>query len=378
MKKLSILAIVTLTFALAMTGCDDGGTSDTDRGTTSTGGTNAGDPGTTDPDAATSTADATSSSDPGTTGDATSAAADSTSGGTGTTGGGGSVACEIMDPVEHDLPAPCTAATCECGQMIQTVIGKVVDGDGAPLPGSNTQVCIYGAGGDDLVCLTPVPAGADGTYTVAVPADNQCVRAIKMRVTGPTSPYSTRYCKLYGDALTHTGGVLDLTAEPATLFGLTSATNLPSAPVTEGVYTVTFEGGLEIDLDVMWYFWGDVGVPSNMSAEWLEGTDHLCDAGAIAGAPGIWSISPAGDVFKETFAVRIPAPGLDDGAEVNLFVQGGINLKKFDENGEYVECAEGVWTHFGCATVQGGVITLDATQGLPSIGALAYVPVPVE
>ncbi|MDP6943826.1 MAG: hypothetical protein QF464_06710, partial [Myxococcota bacterium] len=106
----------------------------------------------------------------------------------------------------------------------------------------------------------------------------------------------------------------------------------------------------------------------------IEGIDHLCDGAAIQGAPGVWAISPEGDAFETTFPARIPAEGLADGTEVKLYIEGGIGLTTLNEEGVKEECGEGVWTHFACATVEAGMITLEGAAGLPAISALAYVP----
>ncbi len=301
-------------------------------------------------------------------------------------GGGGGVGCELDEPLHSAPPETlCDGTTCECGTFIQTVRGKVVDSEGTPLAGAKAQVCSRSASDGGTVCLPPVDTAADGTFTLTVPPGQNCMYETVMRALVANEAYSTYYCTITGDDLVAVDGVLDLTGNPAVLYATTPLLNPPPIVVDtddDGVpddyewgvaQTVMFEGGLEIDVVANKYFNSALGIEP-MAARWIEGTDHLCDVAAIEGAPGVWAISPEGDAFETTFPARIPAAGLADGTEVKLFIEGGIGLTKLDAEGEKEECGEGVWTHFACATVEGGMVTLEWSAALPAISALAFVP----
>jgi hypothetical protein len=260
------------------------------------------------------------------------------------------------------------------------VKGLVVDSSGAGISGAKAQICSRSARDGSTVCLAPVDTAADGSFALAVPDANNCMYESVMRALVPNQPYSTSYCTITGDALAAPGGVLDLSPTPTVLHALTPAADAPDyvpdangADDWDATYTVVFEDGLEIDVVPSWYFNGAIGHKS-MAATYIEGTDHLCNAHEIEGAPGTWSISPEGDVFQMNYAARIPDKlGLPDGTEVDLYIQGGIGHTLWDGD-DKAECREAEWRHFACATVENGVITLEGGTGLPSIGWLTYVP----
>ena len=290
--------------------------------------------------------------------------------------------CEL-DPPSSSVAPTCDAATCECGIVLESVTGAVQDPSGTPINGAMAQVCVRGVD-DAMACLNPVPTDSAGIFSMTVPPDKTCVAEAVMRVTDPSSNRSTSYCAYTKDTLPdgiYANGAMDLTAAPVTLISTIPATTMPDYAVdSDGeddwtqTYTVGFEGGLEIDVVPNNYFNGALGM-APMAAVWIDDVASLCGSSAIAGAPGAWAISPEGDVFRSSFAARIPAPDLADGTSVKLYIQGGIGSHLYEGEGEKgEECREGAWTHFGCAEVQGGVITLEGANGIPAIGWVTYVP----
>jgi hypothetical protein len=326
--------------------------------------------------------DSTTSSDtPNTTidGDDADNVANDDSGGA-TTGAG--MTCEL-DPPSSSEVTTCDPAACACGFNLETVTGKVVDSSGAPIESAMAQVCVRGVD-DAMACLNPVPTNAEGVFSMSVPVDKTCVAEAVMRITDTNVSRSTSYCSYTKDTLpdaVYADGAMDLTAAPVTLIDTIAATTMPAYEIDEDgeedwskTYTVGFEGGLEIDVIPNNYFNSAQGM-APMAAVWIDDVSTLCGSEAIAGAPGAWAISPEGDVFRSSFAARIPAPELADGTSVKLYIQGGIGSHLYEGEGEKgEECREGAWTHFGCAEVQNGVITLEGANGIPAIGWLAYVP----
>jgi hypothetical protein len=360
MKKLTLLTILVLSLGLAITGCgDSSGDTTGDTGTGETG---------TDDDAGSTDSPADTTSTAGAD------AAPEEVGQSGST-------CELIE-VDHSatLGAECAAADCPCGQVINTVSGVVQDANGAPVAGAKAQICTRSARDGSSVCLTPVDAAADGTFSVTVPSDNNCLYEGVLRALAPGSSYSTAYCTYDIADLTVTEGIIDLSDTPAVLHATTVATDLPAECVGQSCMdsvdefvTVNFEDGLALDINPSWLFNGAVGL-KDLSAAYIDGTSHLCNGEQIDGAPGVWAFSPEGDGFEIRFPARIPDKlGLADGTVVNLYIQGGIG-HTIQVGDEKTECEEGAWTHFACATVEGGVITLDETNGVPAIGWLTYAP----
>jgi len=297
-----------------------------------------------------------------------------------TTGGGGTTdgACELIEP-EHggaEIGPECDTAGCPCGVVIDTVTGIVQDDKGAPVDGAKAQLCARSARDGGTVCLAPVDTAANGSFTLSVPADHNCMYESVMRALVPNQSYSTAYCTISGDALTATGGTMDLSSTPIILRATTAATTAPDNDAYDwGVpYTVVFDDGLEIDITADWFFNGAVGIKS-IAATYIDGTDHLCNGAAIVGAPGTWAISPEGDALLTRFPARIPDKlGLADGTAVNLYIQGGIG-HTIQIGDEKTDVFIGAWHHFACATVEGGVITLEGEDGIPALGWLSYAPV---
>ncbi|MGB0590451.1 MAG: carboxypeptidase-like regulatory domain-containing protein [Myxococcota bacterium] len=359
MKKLTLLTILTLSLGLAITGCGDSRDDTTGENGTAQTGTDAG---------ATDTAAAGTS-----LAGEDDAAPDE--------GGEPAAACELME-ADHSLTlgAECDAEGCPCGEVISTVSGVIQDASGAPVVGAKAQICTRSARDGSSVCLTPVDANDDGSFTVTVPSDNNCLYEGVLRALAPGLSYSTAYCTYAIADLTVNGGVIDLSPTPAVLHATTAATDLPNEcfgqacmeSVDEFV-TVNFEDGLALDVNPSWLFNGAVGL-KDLSATYIDGTSHLCNGEQIEGAPGVWAFSPEGDGFEIRFPARIPDKlGLADGTAVNVYIQGGIG-HTIQVGDEKTECEEGAWTHFACATVQDGVITLDETNGVPAIGWLTYAP----
>ena len=363
MKKFTLLCILTLSLSLALVGCGDSSeTSDPGSDAAGSGTAEGGD------DAAAASDDASGESG-------------ESSGEEGSDEGGEALACELMEPGHSADPGPeCNDASCPCGAIVNTVTGVVQDASGAPVAGAKAQMCTRSAIDGSSVCLTPVDVAADGTFNVNVPADNNCLYEGVLRALAPGQNFSTAYCTYDMADIDASSGTVDLSDSPAVLHATQLASDLPAECVgqsclesTDEFVTVTFEDGLELDVNPAWLFNGAVGL-KDLSAHYIEGTAHLCNGAQIEGSPGTWAFSPEGDGFEIRFPARIPDKlGLADGTVVNLYIQGGIG-HTIQVGEEKTECEEGTWTHFACATVEGGVITLDETNGVPAIGWLTYAP----
>ena len=362
MKKLTLLTILVLASSLAFVGCGDSASTDDGNGS---------------PDAAGEGGEAGAEAD-------TMADDDAAGDNTGTEENGSEQSAEACELMESDhsvtLGAECDDPACPCGVVVNTVSGVLQDASGAAIAGGKAQICTRSARDLSSVCLTPVDAAADGTFSVTVPPENNCLYEGVLRALAPGQNYSTAYCTYEAADMVVNGGTVDLSDTPAVLHATVNATNLPAECVgqscmesTDEFVLVTFADGLEIDVNPSWLFNGAVGL-KDLSATYIEGTDHLCNGDQIPGSPGVWALSPEGDAFQMRYPARIPDKlGLADGTIVNLYIQGGIG-HTIQVGDEKRECEEGTWTHFGCASVQGGVITLDESNGIPAIGWLTYTP----
>jgi hypothetical protein len=242
---------------------------------------------------------------------------------------------------------------CTEGTRVAEVVGSVHDEAYDPIPEAKAQVCSRQAGGGTLLCLPPSTTASDGTFAIGVPSPAQCMERAVMRVVLPEASYATAYC------------IQDLPLDDPisfTLHRVDPANALPPRGDPEVARTVRFADGLELDM-----------TPAELSPS--SGYESLAARRFDPRAPGIcflddpshvralYAFAPETTVRAAGASVRIPnADGLSPGAEVPLFVLGGLGCERAD--GTLID--EGEWEQFGTGTVsEDGAFIVGA--GLPCL-----------
>lgn len=279
-------------------------------------------------------------------------------------GGGGADAGAVVGvdsgPVARDPGCPPSA------RWLLSMSGRVIDPSGAPLPEARAQVCLRLAPNDQLICLRPGSATADGRFTVPISEDARCVDEATMRVLVPSTHRATTYCHAELPP-----GVADVAVDaPYVLFPTVAAPNLPPVGNDREARDVTFADGLLLrDL-----------VPYDFFAEYAELAAARVDPASpglcfLSGSPPLeqlWAFSPEGTISAPGVAVRIPnSTNLPAGTRVRLFVLGGLGCAT--PGGD--EIAEAEWREFGTGTVDstGAFIDSDAGSGLTCVTWLGIV-----
>jgi hypothetical protein len=216
--------------------------------------------------------------------------------------------------------AAAEAAACD-GIFVQEVQARVVDEAGAAVPEARAQLCARLSPDDNLVCLFPETADADGRVTIRPEGANRCLNSAKMRVLLPSSTLTTTYCDvpLPGDP------VVEVDADYV-LYDSTPATDLPPEGDVVEVRTVSFTDGLEVDVQPQSMF--PPGSYASLGARLLEPeAPRPCwDDGSFR---AIWAFDPEVNLaFAGAFRAPNPSPEeLEAGDEVEILVLGGLDTR---------------------------------------------------
>lgn len=277
-------------------------------------------------------------------------------GGVGGAGGGG----------EPDAAPPPDAAFTPsegCPAEIDIVRGQLVLEDGSGLGGAKAQLCVRAPGARDVVCLRPADTADNGRFQIDVPEDVRCMDAAVMRNLKPGEQLATTFCQLEMRADGHI-----IAAPPFVMYATTPATDRPEEGDETAVRTVTYAGGLEIDIVPGDLYTGASPAYPILSSAVVSPDANLCTQGHTPDFAGLIAFSPEADVDGPGLAMRIPSE-LAEGTTVGLFALGGLNCAI---EGETLHEAE--WTQFATVTVgAGGVIATDAgPEGLPCFNWLAW------
>ena len=283
-----------------------------------------------------------------------------TSSNTSSTGGGGPCTSEPTgEAVDATRDGSCSAEYAYIAQ----VNGVVVDGDAASCVGAaKAQMCIRQVGGQ-LLCLRPEDTNGTGQFSIPVPENARCMSSATMRVLEPGATRSTMYCHI---ELPTDSTVLNVT-ETIPLFPTQPASDLPPEGDATAERTVTFPGGLEIDI-----------VPDNLfDADYEDlaagpvSEEGLCFVEGQGAVEQLYAFSPEGDVDGGGFKMRVPnSTGLAAGAKVDFHLLGGLSCTLSD--GEAVE--EGAWVQFDTGTVSGDGMFVETDNGIPCLTWFGYSP----
>ncbi len=260
-------------------------------------------------------------------------------------------ACEDLTP-DPSCPA----------SWVVGLTGTVQAADGTPIAGARTQACLRLHPDESLVCLPPPATDADGRFAIVVPESLRCLSRAVMRVLAPSQPFAATYCPI---AFPSAVEPIHAIAEPYVLHPVTAAT-APPAGDRAAPRDVSFDGDLVLRL-----------APDSLS---LSG-----DYDGLAGAavdPAATTCFARGESFDGAFVfspesgieggaeVSFPnAGGLAPGAEVELFVLGGLETILAD--GSTLEEAE--LASLGVATVSGdGARVEGGAARLPYLSWLVY------
>ena len=257
--------------------------------------------------------------------------------------------------------------TCEGGTLISILQGTVTDPDGNPIQDARPQPCVRIPSGE-LLCLRPNPTGADGVFLQSVAFDAQCMVELTMRVVLPGSTDATTYCEIPLPSEDTASLNFD---DPLVIFGTTPAATLPPLGTETSARAVVFDSGLELDVtpDQVEYSTGGYDDLSSVAVD--PTSNGLCFLDAADTSAGLFAFYPEANITGAGFPVRVPnTAGLSAGAEVELFVLGGLDCR--DAAGETVP--EGTWHMFGTGTVSADGTTITSDNGLPCLTWMRYAP----
>lgn len=255
------------------------------------------------------------------------------------------------------------AETCT-GGTITSLSGKILDTAGAALSGAKAQLCLENTAGN-FSCLQPGAAGADGSYSVSVPASHHCSDRVALRALTTTDQPSTYY-QLPIASLT---GAVTLSA-PQTLY-------TPEAATTSGADSslqLTLADGSIFSPNTDVFFSLKTGAAfADLQAHKLSATDPL-PLGVTAGDyEGMIVFAPEGNIQAAASAdsaeenrLRLNVGAAAAGTTVNVWGQGGLSCERA---GEKIE--EGVWQQLTAAP-----LTVDASGfvelSLPCLNWVAW------
>ena len=273
------------------------------------------------------------------------------------------------EPATTTQPAAGPARDPSCGvssKWVTSISGTILDDAGAPVPCAKAQVCVRGGKPSRLTCLRPVTTAQDGTFTIPVGTEVQCMSSATLRLFAPGRPLATIYC---GVDLAAQG---DLTlADTGRLFRLRAPENAPEFCDDSTAQTVSLDGGLTVDVQPSLLSDAAGDLPLLSAAKIDPTAEGLCFLGAEAPAM-LYAFGPETDVAGDGFGFSLPNDlGLAAGATANLFILGGLSTTVGTESVE-----EGEWHLYGQGTVSpdGSRIVAEGVNGLPYLSWLGVAP----
>ena len=273
------------------------------------------------------------------------------------------------EPATTAPPTPGPARDPACGgssKWVTSISGTILDDAGAPVPCAKAQVCVRGGKPARLTCLRPVATAQDGSFTIPVGSEVQCMSSATLRIFAPARPLATIYC---GVDLAAQGDII--MPETGRLFRLNAPENSPDFCDNAVAQSVSLDGGLT--LEVLPSLLSDpAGDLPQLSATKIDPTaEGLCFLGADAPAM-LYAFGPETDVAGDGFGFTLPNDlGLAGGATANLYILGGLSTTVGTESVE-----EGEWHLYGQGTVSadGSRIIAEGVNGLPYLSWLGVAP----
>ena len=277
--------------------------------------------------------------------------------GAGGAGGGGPADMEV-----ERLDASFTPME-GCPGELHTLRGQLVREDGSGVEGGKAQICLRAPGADAPVCLRPDTTTPEGTFEISVPEGNRCVESAAMRNFFGGGGLATSFClvEVRDDSPT-------TVAPPFVMFATTPAEDKPDEGDPDAVRTVKYVGGIEVDIAPDQLYTGASPAYPNLANAHVPVDADVCLQGHRGDFAGLVAFSPEADIDGDGAALRWPTEEAE-GAEVALYVLGGLSCKKGDEL-----LHEAEWSRFATVTVgAGGLISTPAgPDGLPCFNWLAY------
>ena len=273
------------------------------------------------------------------------------------------------EPATAAPPAAGPARDPSCGvssKWVTSISGTILDDAGAPVPCAKAQVCVRGGKPARLTCLRPVTTAQDGTFTIPVGTEVQCMSSATLRLFAPGRPLATTYC---GVDLAAEG---DITlADTGRLFRLRAPVNAPDFCDETEAQSVSLDGGLTVEVQPSLLSDATGDLPQLLAAKVDPSAEGLCFLGAEAPAM-LYAFGPEADVAGDGFRFSLPNDlGLAAGATANLFILGGLSTTVGTESIE-----EGEWHLYGQGTVSadGSRILGEGVNGLPYLSWLGVAP----
>lgn len=284
------------------------------------------------------------------------------------------LSCDPPGPIDDTVDRTADGA---CGDdWVVFTEGNVQLSTGEPVECAFSQLCVRLSPANDLVCLSPVRSGTDGTFRVEVPSSARCVTGGSMRVLVPSADVATSYCHISTtteDAIVQAGTVI--------LFETTPVAELADYGDGSASRDVTFEGGLVVSVvpelfnpfneaDAQEQY---ESIASTMVPVDAEGVCFTGESEPLA----IWAFSPEINVPDDTtFDVTFPnSSALAPGSTVDIFVLGGLGTT--GPEGELIDESE--WEVVGMGTVsEDGETIVTTTGGLVVFTFLGYAPSAAE
>lgn len=283
-------------------------------------------------------------------------------------GSGETPAC--AEPATAAPPVAGPARDPSCGvssKWVTSISGIILDDVGAPVPCAKAQVCVRGGKPSRLTCLRPVTTAQDGTFTIPIGTEVQCMSSATLRLFAPGRPLATIYC---GVDLAAAEGDITL-ADTGRLFRLRAPENAPEFCDDNTAQSVSLDGGLTVDVQPSLLSDPAGDLPQLSAAKVDPTAQGLCFLGANAPAM-LYAFGPETDVAGNGFGFSLPNDlGLAAGATANLFILGGLSTTVGTATVE-----EGEWHLYGEGTVSadGSRIVSDGVNGLPYLSWLGVAP----
>jgi hypothetical protein len=208
---------------------------------------------------------------------------------------------------------------------------------------------------------------------MVINGDYRCMASAAVRVLNVDILSTTFYQDL--DLPELVAGANDPTyalESPVVLYATEGAT-VPAIenPFTnDGIYTVEFIDGLEIDMKPSSFMGTVGGMDALRSARTSGSLGGLDFVGGVNGFEGFYGFWPEADVSDNAgYVIRIPnSTGLASGTRVDFYVLGGLSTT--DLSGEKI--GEGEWKKVSTGTVVGMHIVSDHGAGIPCLTWLGY------